>query len=148
MNILGAIIAGVPGTIAISSVMAIAPMMGMPKMDIVEMLSTMFGRPNRLMGWMMHFMMGIVFALIYIFLWSVGVGSPTWVNGLIFGGVHWLFAGLVMGMIPMMHVGIKRGEVQVPGLWMTNNGGMLAFGGGLIGHLVFGLVVVLVYNLF
>ncbi len=65
MNILGAIIAGVPGTIAISSVMAMAPMMGMPKMDIVDMLSTMFGRPNRLMGWMMHFMMGIVFALIY-----------------------------------------------------------------------------------
>ncbi|HEX9389511.1 MAG TPA: DUF6789 family protein [Anaerolineales bacterium] len=148
MNILGAIIAGVPGTIAISSVMAMAPMMGMPKMDIVDMLSTMFGRPNRLIGWMMHFMMGIVFALIYILLWSAGVGSPTWVNGLIFGGVHWLIAGMVMGMIPIMHIGIKRGEVQAPGLWMTNNGGMLAFAGGLIGHLVFGLVVVLVYNLF
>jgi uncharacterized membrane protein YagU involved in acid resistance len=148
MNILGAIIAGVPGTIAISAVMAMAPRMGMPKMDIVDMLSTMFGKTNRLMGWMMHFMMGIVFALIYIFLWSVGVGSPTWINGLVFGGVHWLVAGMVMGIIPMMHVGIKRGEVQAPGLWMTNNGGMMAFVGGLIGHLVFGVVVALVYNLF
>ena len=34
MNILGAIIAGVPGTIVISAVMAMAPMMGLPKMDI------------------------------------------------------------------------------------------------------------------
>jgi len=76
------------------------------------------------------------------------VGSPTWVNGLIFGGVHWLVAGLVMGMIPMLHIVIKRGEVQAQGLWMTNNCGMLGFVGGLIGHLVFGLVVVLVYNLF
>jgi hypothetical protein len=31
---------------------------------------------------------------------------------------------------------------------MTNNGDMLAFAGRLIGHLVFGLVVALVYNLF
>lgn len=147
MNILGAIIAGVPGTIAISSVMAMAPMMGMPKMDIVDLLSTMFGKPNRIMGWMMHFMMGVIFALIYILLWSLGVGSPTWINGLIFGGVHWLIAGLVMGMIPLLHVGIKKGQVQAPGLWMTNNGGMMAFVGGSMGHLVFGVVVALVYNL-
>jgi hypothetical protein len=57
-------------------------------------------------------------------------------------------AGLVMGMIPMVHAGIKSGEVQVPGLWMTNNGGRMAFVGGLMGHLVFGLVVALIYNLF
>lgn len=148
MNVLGAIVAGLVGTVAISVVMAMAPMMGMPKMDIVDMLSTMFGKPNRIMGWMMHFMMGIIFALIYAFLWSLGIGSATWVNGLIFGGVHWLVVGLVMGMIPLMHVGIRRGEVKAPGLWMTNNGGMLAFVGGLIGHLAFGLVVALVYNLF
>ena len=99
MNILGAIIAGIPGTIAISSVMAMAPMIGMPKMDIVDLLSTMFGKPNRLIGWMMHFMMGIVFAMIYSLFWSLGIGSATWV-------------------------------------------------GGLIGHLVFGVVVALVYNPF
>ena len=148
MNILGAIVAGLVGTVAISAVMAMAPTIGMPKMDIVDMLSTMFGKPNRLMGWMMHFMMGAIFALIYSFLWSVGVGSATWGNGLIFGGVHWLVAGMVMGMIPMLHVGIKSGKVKAPGLWMTNHGGMMAFVGGLIGHLVFGLVVALVYNLF
>lgn len=148
MNIPGAIIAGLIGTVAISGVMAMAPRMGMPKMDIVDMLSTMFGKPNRLMGWAMHLMMGTVFALTYAFLWSVGLGSAAWVYGLVFGGMHWLIAGMMMGMIPMMHVGIKSGTVQAPGLWMTHSGGMLAFVGGLIGHLVFGLVVVLVYNLF
>ena len=148
MNVLGAIIAGLVGTVAISMVMAMAPKMGMPKMDIVDMLSTMFGKPNRMLGWMMHFMMGIIFALIYAFIWSAGIGSPTWLNGLIFGAIHWLVVGMVMGMIPMMHAGIKSGAVQAPGLWMTNNGGMMAFVGGLMGHLAFGLVVVLIYNLF
>jgi hypothetical protein len=148
MNVLGAIIAGLVGTVAISMVMGMAPRMGMPKMDIVDMLSTMFGKPNRTLGWMMHFMMGIIFALIYTFLWSLGIGSATWLNGLVFGAVHWLVAGMVMGMIPMLHAGIKSGAVKAPGLWMTNNGGMMAFVGGLIGHLAFGLVVALIYNLF
>jgi hypothetical protein len=148
MNVFGAIIAGLVGTVAISMVMAMAPRMGMPKMDIVGLLSTMFGKPNRMLGWMMHFMMGIIFALIYTFLWSLGVGSATWLNGLVFGAVHWLVVGMVMGMIPMVHAGIKSGAVKAPGLWMTNNGGMMAFVGGLIGHLAFGLVVALVYNLF
>jgi len=148
MNVLGAIIAGLVGTMAISMVMAIGPRMGMPKMDIVDMLSTMFGKPNHTLGWMMHFMMGVIFALIYAFLWSLGVGSATWLNGLVFGAVHWLVVGVVMGMIPLMHAGIRSGAVKAPGLWMTNNGGMMAFVGGLIGHLVFGLVVALIYNLF
>lgn len=148
MNLFTAIIAGLVGTIAISMVMAMAPRMGMPKMDIVAMLSTMFGKPNLMMGWMMHFTMGIIFALIYTFLWSNGIGSPNWIGGLVFGGAHWLIVGVIMGMIPIMHAGIKSGNVEAPGMWMTNNGGMMAFVGGLIGHLVFDLVVALVYNLF
>lgn len=148
MNVLGAIVAGLIGTAMISMVMAMAPKMGMPKMDIVGMLGSMFGPPNRTLGWAIHFMMGAIFALIYALLWSIGIGQPNWSTALVFGGVHWQAAGLVMGRIPMVHVGIQCGEVQAPGLWMINNGGMMGFGGGLIGHVIFGLVVVLVYNLF
>jgi len=144
MNVLSAVISGMLGTFAISAVMAVAPTMGMPKMDIVDMLSTMFGKPNRILGWIMHLMMGVVFALIYAYLWSLGIGSPGWLSGIIFGAAHWLMVGLMMAVIPMMHVGIKNGEVEAPGLWMTNQGGGLAFIGGLMGHMVFGLVVALV----
>ena len=145
MDLLSAVISGLVGTIAISVVMAMAPLMGMPKMDIVGMLSTMFGKPNKVLGWMMHFMMGVVFALIYAFLWSIGIGSASWLSGLIFGAVHWLVVGLMMAMIPVMHVGIKNGDVEAPGLWMTNQGGFLAFIGGLMGHMIFGLVAALMY---
>lgn len=122
-------------------------MMGMPKMDIVDLLSTMFGKTNRVLGWTMYMMMGVVFALIYAFLWSLGIGSPGWLSGLIFGAGHWLIVGVIMVMIPLIHVGIKNGDVKAPGLWMTNQGGFMAFLGGLMGHMVFGLVVVLVYVL-
>ena len=145
MNVLSAIISGILGTFAISAVMAVAPMMGMPKMNIVDMLSTMFGKSNLVLGWMMHLMMGAMFALIYAFLWSQGIGSPGWISGLIFGAAHWLMVGLMMAVIPIVHAGIKNGDVEAPGLWMTNQGGMLAFIGGLMGHMVFGLVVALVY---
>ncbi len=146
MNILNAVIAGIVGTVVFTAILMMAPRMGMPKMDIVGMLSTMFGRENHLLGWMMHLMMGAVFALIYAFLWSRGILAPTWLGGLVFGTAHWLVAGMVMGMIPLMHVGIRSGAVKAPGLWMTNNGGAMAFLGGLVGHMIFGMVVALVYS--
>lgn len=146
MNILNAVVAGIVGTVVFTAVLMMAPKMGMPKMDIVDLLGSMFSaKSNPVLGWMMHLMMGVVFALIYAFLWSSGVGAATWVYGLIFGAIHWLIVGMAMAMIPMMHVGIKSGAVKAPGLWMTNNGGVMAFMGGLVGHAIFGAVVALVY---
>ncbi len=145
MNILNAVIAGLVSTVVFTMILIMAPKMGMPKMDIVELLGSMFGKPNRILGWMMHLMMGIVFALIYAFLWSNGIGAATWTSGLVFGAIHWLVVGVLMAMIPMMHAGIKSGAVKAPGMWMTNNGGVMAFMGGLVGHMIFGVVVALVY---
>jgi len=50
-----------------------------------------------------------------------------------------------MAVIPTVHAGIKSGDVEVPGMWMINQGGMLSFVGGLMGHMIFGLVLALVY---
>lgn len=146
MSILAAIIAGVIGTLVFTVLMGMAPKMSMPKMDMVGMLGSMFGAPgSRVLGWVIHLMMGVVFALIYTYLWSIGVGSATVLFGLLFGFVHWLIVGLMMGVIPMMHLGIKSGAAPAPGVYMTHNGGVKGFIGGLMGHLVFGLVVSLVY---
>lgn len=147
MNILNAVIAGVVASIVFSFILAMAPKMGIPKMDIVDLLGSMFSaKTNQALGWTMHLMMGIVFALIYALLWSSGISAATWVGGLIFGVAQWLVVGMVMGMMPMMHVGIKSGAVKAPGLWMTNEGGHMAFMGGLIGHMIFGIVIALVYS--
>lgn len=148
MSIFGAIVAGLVSTVVITLIMAMAPKMGMPKMDMVGMLGSMFGGENRTLGLVIHLMMGTLFALLYAYLWSVGIGSPGVGSGAVFGIVHWLIVGLVMGGMPMMHAGIKSGAVQAPGVYMTKNGGAMGFMGGLIGHIVFGIVVALVYAAF
>ncbi len=62
--------------------------------------------------------------------------------------VHWLIVGLMMGGVPMLHAGVKAGTVKAPGVCMMSDGGMMAFVGGLIGHVLYGLIVALVYGLF
>jgi len=149
MNIVGAIVAGAVGTAVFSMVIAMAPRMGMPRMAIWEMLGSMFDKDgNNTLGWVAHFMMGVIFAIIYAALWSAGVGSVSVGSGVLFGVVHWLAVGLVMGAVPMMHAGIRAGTVQAPGVYMMSAGGVMAFMGGLIGHVVYGVVVALVYGLF
>lgn len=147
MNVPSAVVSGLVATLVFTMILTMAPKMGMPKMDIVSLLGSMFSaKTNLVLGWMMHLMMGVVFALIYAFLWSNGIGAATWTGGLVFGAIHWLIVGVIMAMIPMMHAGIKSGAVQAPGMWMTGNGGgLMAFMGGLFGHIIFGIVVALVY---
>ena len=62
-----AVIGGIVATLAMTMVMFIAPYMGLPKMNAAAMLSMMMGVPV-LIGWGLHFMIGIVFALAYVFL--------------------------------------------------------------------------------
>ncbi|RME41805.1 MAG: hypothetical protein D6796_15360 [Caldilineae bacterium] len=148
MNIAGAVVAGLVGTAVISMIMAMAPKMGMPKMAIWELLGSMFSAEgNTGMGWVVHFVMGVVFAILYAVLWSAGIGAATVGWGLVFGVVHWLAVGVMMGGMPMMHAGIKAGRVNAPGVFMMSNG-VMGFMGGLVGHAVFGIVVALVYGLF
>lgn len=149
MNIIGAIVAGLVGTIVFSIVMMVGPKMGMPKMAIWEVLGAMFSPAgNTGLGWMMHLMMGVIFGIIYTALWAAGIGSVIVASGIIFGIIHWLVAGLMMGAMPMMHAGIKAGSISAPGVFMLKDGGMMGFMGGLIGHVIFGVVVALVYGLF
>ena len=148
LNIIGAIVAGLVGTVVMTMVMVMAPKMGMPKMDIVGLLGSMFIKEGvRPIGMAIHFMMGIVFAVIYAFVWSKGIGRASVGYGALFGTIHWLIVGLIMGMIPILHAGIKAGTVKSPGIYMTNNGGLKGFMGGLVGHIVYGITVALVYAL-
>ncbi len=149
MNVIAAALAGLVGTLVMTALMRLAPQMGLPRMDIVGMLGSMFnGQGNRSLGMIAHLMMGIVFAIVYALLWSAGVGSVGLLGGLLFGVGHWLVVGLVMGGMPVMHAGIRAGNVPAPGLYMTASGGLMSFLGGLMGHVAFGVVVALVYGLF
>lgn len=140
MNVIGAIIAGVVGTAVMTILMYVAPMMGMPKMDIIGMLGSMVTTDKRQatgLGLAMHMMMGILFALVYALLWSAGVGGATALWGIVFGAIHTIAVLIVMPM--MMRVHPRPPEMD---------SGPMTMMGQLVGHMVFGLVVALVYATF
>ena len=125
-----AIAAGVVGTAVMTVVSVyVAPMMGMPRMNPAEMLAGQMGG-NMMMGWAAHFLVGVVLAVIYAVV-AVGLPGPVVVRGALFGIAPWLVAQAVI--MPMMGMGMFSGS-------------MMLAGGSLIGHLLYGAVVGLVYG--
>jgi len=144
MNIFAAIFAGFTGTAAMTMLMIMAPKMGMPEMDVMGMLGSMFtqdaGRAKAI-GAVIHFMMGAVFAIAYALAWSFGLGSVSALWGLIFGAVHGLVAGVTMPMMTRMMQPATAGASSESS---TGGGSMMM--GMMMGHIVFGVVVALVYG--
>tara|TARA_Y100000385_G_scaffold1093_1_gene1170 strand:- start:1427 stop:1813 length:387 start_codon:yes stop_codon:yes gene_type:complete len=119
------ILAGVIGTAIMTVFMMIAPMMGMPKMSPPNMLSGMLSAPL-IVGWIMHFVIGIVFAYGYIHYVSAKLKFKNiYVKGAVFGIIVFVLAQIMMAIMaaPM--------------------GGSMALNvsGSLLGHIVFGIAV-------
>lgn len=129
-----AVIGGIIATTAMSIVMFLAPMMGMPKMSPPEMLSMMMGFPI-IVGWMMHFMIGIIFAMSYAFFFIglVKKVNNTFLKGIIFGLSVFIFGQIAIAILGAIFGGVPPMEGSM----------MLIVIGSIIGHLLFGIVVAL-----
>ncbi len=126
------ILAGVVATAVMTAFMFMAPMMGLPKMNPANMLSGMLG-VSPIVGWIMHFMIGSIFAAVYVYLFNPHVHIHSRAGkGILFGVVVFLFAQgmmfLMSKIMPMPSNSMKDDMV-------------LMMIGSLIGHLVFGLLV-------
>lgn len=134
-NLTRALIAGIAGTAVMTMMMAVAPMMGLPPMNVPAMLGSFMGMPV-VLGWIMHFMVGIILAFLYAAFAATRIPGPPWLRGLLFGLVPWIMAQVALN--PMMGAGF----------FATNNAapfGMVV--GSLLGHMVFGAVVGMVYTI-
>ena len=129
------IIAGILGTAAMTMVMFMAPMMGMPKMNAAEMLSMMTGTPV-VTGWIMHFMIGIIFALGYTFIFMDIVKriNNKVLKGSIFGLAVFVFAQIVMAIMGAMMGGMPPMEGSMIHILL----------GSILGHIIYGIIVALV----
>ncbi len=133
-----AVIAGSTGRMAMILLIYGGPLIGLPRIDVVSMLGSLVA-PNKqdavTLGGAIHFTMGILFALAYATLWGVGIGYAVWWWGLIFGAIH----GIVV--ILLLFLGVRVSRVFSEG---TNRVRVvLAI---LLNHMVFGLVVGLIYS--
>lgn len=159
-------VAGFIGTVVMSLMMNVAKMMGLTDMPPMPLIAgSMFtGDPKRakMIGAFVHFIrMGtVVLGLLYALLFRL-TGSASWVSGLIIGLVH----GAVTGAIFMPMMGNTRprmGAAMVtvgrsapepssqvrlvePGFFGKNWGGMTP-AGIVMGHVIYGVVVALVYS--
>jgi uncharacterized membrane protein YagU involved in acid resistance len=130
LNVKKAIVAGVAGT-AVMTMVSVwgAPMMGMPKMNPAEMLAGQVGG-SPVLGWIAHFMVGSILALIYAAV-AGSLSGPAWLRGALYGIAPWLLAQLAV--MPMMGTPLFSGS-------------MVMAGASLFGHLVYGAVVGAVYG--
>lgn len=129
-----AILGGLAGTAVMTVVTLLAPMIGMPKMSPPEMLSMMLGFPIAV-GWVMHFIIGVTFALAYVFFfinWVRKISSNI-LKGAIFGMVAFIFAQIMLSIMGMMF--------PMPPM---EGSMLLVMVGSILGHIVFGITVALV----
>ncbi len=125
------LVTGVIATIVMTLVMITAPLMGMPKMNPAVMLSSMMG-VSVTVGWIMHFMIGIAFAVAYVFAFYPLVKiSNKILKGVLFGIVVFIFAQIAMFMMSLVF-----GEMPEPEGSMV-----LMMVGSILGHVVYGIVV-------
>ena len=138
VHVRDAIIAGSTGRMAMLLLIYGGPLIGLPRIDVVSALGSL-AAPNKqdavTLGGAIHFTMGILFAMVYAALWSLGIGSPVWWWGLIFGLVHGML--VIVSLYVVLH--------RYPQLSVVLNGlpVMVAI---LLNHMVFGLVVAIVYS--
>jgi hypothetical protein len=165
-DVLAALLAGLLGAVAMTVMMQAAGVMGMTKMPSMMLIQgTMVTGDEtkaKQIGFVTHvIMMGtVLFGLGYAALF-VAFDDAGALTGILIGLVHGIVAGIAMAMMGQMHprmdpppvagdgevVTTVGGEVRLiePGLFAKNYGPMTPMG-LLVGHVIYGLVVALVYG--
>ncbi|MBI1804868.1 MAG: DUF2938 family protein [Ignavibacteriae bacterium] len=129
-----AVIAGLVGTLVMTMVMLMGPMMGMPPMPVGKMLAEFIGMPEAL-GWIAHFMIGVVLALGYVYIFSSKLPGSGLVRGALYGLLPWMVSQIMVN--PMMGAGVFALSTSAP---------LLMVMGSLMGHVIYGAVVGGVYG--
>jgi len=148
----GALVGGLVGTVLLTTAMRAAGELGLTRMDLPFLLGTAVTADRvraKLIGYAVHFIFGLVFALGY---WAVfaTTGHSGVVIGALLGLAHALFAGtaLVNVILPAVHPRMGTGFdaagssalLEPPGFMLANYGRqtMLAM---ILAHLAYGVVV-------
>jgi hypothetical protein len=148
----GAVVGGLLGTIVLTTVMRAASELGWTRMDLPFLLGTAVSEDRvhaKLIGYALHFVFGLVFALSY---WAVfaTLDQSGALLGAVLGLVHALFAGtaLVNIVLPVVHPRMGTGFdaagssplLEPPGFMLANYGRrtMLAM---IAAHVAYGAIV-------
>lgn len=148
----GAVIGGLAGTVVLTTLLRAATELGFTRMDIPFLLGTAVTADRvraKAVGYALHFLSGLVFALSY-FLVFTAIGASGVLLGALLGLVHALFAGtvLVNVLLPVVHPRMGTGFdaagssplLEPPGFLLLNYGRQTPVM-MVIAHLVYGAIV-------
>jgi hypothetical protein len=148
----GAVAGGFAGTLVLTTALRAASEMSLTRVDLPFLLGTAFTSDRRrakALGYLLHFVVGQLFALGYLGLFVV-VGRAGWVLGAVFGLVHGLFSitALVNVLLPVVHP--RMGStytaadssplLEPPGFMMRNYGARTPEI-TLVAHIAYGALV-------
>jgi hypothetical protein len=152
MSAWGAIAGGFAGTLLLTTALRAANELNLTRMDLPFLLGTAFS-PDRskakALGYMLHFLAGMVFALIYYAIF-LAIDQSGWWLGAVFGLVHGLFSGtaLVNVLLPLVHPRMGTPSTAAPSVALLEPPGfmMLNYGpqtpiASLVAHVAYGAVV-------
>jgi hypothetical protein len=102
----GAILGGLAGTIVLTTILRAASELGLTRMDTPFLLGTALTADRvhaKAIGYALHFVFGLLFALVYYAIFRV-IGQSGFLLGAGFGLIHALFASaLVNILLPVVH---------------------------------------------
>jgi hypothetical protein len=148
----GAIVGGVAGTVVLTTILRAASELGLTRMDIPFLLGTALTADRvraKAIGYALHFVFGLLFALAYYAIFRV-IDRSGFLLGAGFGVVHALFAGtaLVNILLPAVHPRMGSGFdaagtaplLEPPGFLLLNYGRQTALA-TVLAHMAYGAIV-------
>jgi hypothetical protein len=143
---------GFIGTLVLTTMMRAATEMGLTRMDLAFMLGTTVTenrRKAKAIGYVFHFLLGVVFALAYGTFFVI-IGRSSWWLGALIGALHAFFTAtvLVNVLLPIVHPRMATPEtaandfalIEPPGFLMRNYG-RRTFVVTLAAHVAYGAIV-------
>jgi hypothetical protein len=152
VSIWGALAGGFVGTLVLTTILRAASELRLTRMDIPFLLGTALtgnrGRAKAL-GYGLHFVFGLAFALGYYAIFRI-IGESGWWLGAVFGLVQGMFAGtaLVNILLPVVHPRMATPMtaadstplLEPPGFLLLNYGRMTLLV-TLVAHVVYGAII-------
>jgi hypothetical protein len=148
----GALVGGFLGTVVLTTTLRAAGELGLTRMDLPFLLGTAVSADRvraKLLGYGLHFVFGLVFALGYFAVFVV-VDRSGVLLGALLGLLHGLFAGtaLVNILLPVVHPRMGTGFdaagqyplLEPPGFMLINYGRQTPLA-TIVSHIAYGAIV-------
>lgn len=150
-----ALAAGFVATLVLTTMMRGAGELGITRMDLPFLLGTVLTenrRKAKAIGYALHFILGVVFALFYA-VFFLAIGRSTWWIGALLGVIHAGFTAVVLInlLLPVVHPRMGTSEtaadeislIEPPGFLMLNYGRNSALV-AIAAHVVYGAIIGLI----